>query len=67
MLRVRDLVKKYGDFTAVKGVSFDLRRGEVLGLIGENGAGKSTTIKVLVGLLKPTSGVVEYDGLDIVR
>ncbi len=67
MLKVRGLVKRYGDFTAVNGVSFDLRRGEILGLIGENGAGKSTTIKVLVGLLKPTSGRVEYDGLDIVR
>ncbi len=64
MLKVEDLVKRYGEFLALKGVSFEIRKGEILGLIGENGAGKSTTIKILVGLLKPDSGRVEYDGLD---
>ncbi len=62
MLSVRELVKVYGDFVALKGISFDVRRGEILGLIGENGAGKSTTIKILVGLITPTSGSVYYDG-----
>ncbi|WP_457549481.1 ABC transporter ATP-binding protein [Archaeoglobus sp.] len=64
MLRVEKLVKTYGNFIALKGVSFRVRRGEILGLIGENGAGKSTTIRILVGLTTPTSGVVEYDGID---
>ncbi len=65
MLIVENLTKAYGDFLAVKGVSFSVDKGEILGLIGENGAGKSTTIKILVGLLKPTSGTVEYDGLNL--
>lgn len=64
MLRVENLIKRYGDFLALKGISFEIDRGEILGLIGENGAGKSTTIKILVGLLKPDSGKVEYDGLN---
>ncbi len=67
MLKVENLVKMYGDFLALKGISFEIRRGEILGLIGENGAGKSTTIKILVGLLRPTSGKVEYDGLDFFK
>ncbi len=64
MLVVENLVKRYGDFLALKGIGFEIRRGEILGLIGENGAGKSTTIKILVGLLKPDSGRVEYDGMN---
>ena len=67
MLKVENLIKRYGDFLALKGISFEIRRGEILGLIGENGAGKSTTIKILVGLLSPTSGKVEYDGLDFFK
>ncbi len=67
MLKVEGLVKRYGKFLALKGVSFEIRKGEILGLIGENGAGKSTTIKILVGLLKPDSGRVEYDGLDFLE
>jgi ABC-2 type transport system ATP-binding protein len=64
MLRVENLVKFYGEFQALKGVSFSVKKGEILGLIGENGAGKSTTIRILIGLLKPTAGIVEYDGLN---
>lgn len=64
MLRVENLKKAYGEFLALKGISFSVRRGEILGLIGENGAGKSTTIRILVGLISPTSGIVEYDGVD---
>lgn len=64
MLKVRELRKVYGDVVAVDGISFEVRRNEIVGLIGENGAGKSTTIKMLVGLLTPTSGIVEYDGMN---
>jgi len=65
VLVVEDVSKVYGDFVALKGVSFTVERGEVVGLIGENGAGKSTTIRIVVGLLRPTSGRVEYDGLEL--
>ncbi len=64
VLRVRDLRKIYGNTVAVDGVSFDVRRNETVGLIGENGAGKSTTIRILVGIFTPTSGIVEYDGVN---
>ncbi|AAB90222.1 MULTISPECIES: ABC transporter ATP-binding protein [Archaeoglobus] len=64
MLEVRNLFKRYGSFEAVKGISFSVRRGEVLGLIGENGAGKSTTLKILAGLIRPDGGEVRYFGKD---
>ncbi|MEO8657154.1 MAG: ATP-binding cassette domain-containing protein [Bryobacteraceae bacterium] len=64
MIRVADLVKKYGEFTAVDGVSFSVSAGEIFAFLGPNGAGKTTTIKMLTTLLDPTSGTVEIDGLD---
>jgi ABC-2 type transport system ATP-binding protein len=64
---VTDLVKRFGTFTAVDLVSFDAHRGEVLGFLGPNGAGKSTIIRILCGLLHPTSGEVRVAGLDVVR
>jgi ABC-2 type transport system ATP-binding protein len=64
---VEDLVKRFGTFTAVDHVSFDARRGEVLGFLGPNGAGKSTIIRILCGLLRPTSGRVHVAGLDVAR
>jgi len=64
VLEVRNLFKRYGSFEAVKGISFSVRRGEVLGLIGENGAGKSTTLKILAGLIRPDGGEVRYFGKD---
>src|SRR5689334_12350549 len=64
MIRVTNLVKKYGDFTAVNDISFDVAEGEIFAFLGPNGAGKTTTIKILTTLLKPTSGAVELDGLD---
>lgn len=63
-VEVENLVKKFGDFTAVDDISFQIRKGEVFGFLGPNGAGKTTTIKMLCGLLTPTSGkgrVGEYD------
>ncbi|HEY5057325.1 MAG TPA: ATP-binding cassette domain-containing protein, partial [Acidobacteriaceae bacterium] len=64
MIRVQNLVKTFGDFTAVKDISFDVAQGEIFAFLGPNGAGKTTTIKMLTTLLRPTSGVIELDGLD---
>lgn len=64
MIRVRNLVKNYGDFAAVKDISFEVEQGEIFAFLGPNGAGKTTTIKILTTLLKPTSGEVELDGLN---
>ena len=63
-VEVENLVKRFGDFTAVDNISFQIKKGEVFGFLGPNGAGKTTTIKILCGLLTPTSGkgrVGEYD------
>jgi len=64
---VRDLVKRFGDFTAVDGVSFEVRPGEILGLLGPNGAGKTTIIQMLLGVITPTAGVIQMFGLDLAR
>lgn len=62
---VKDLVKKYGDFTAVKGISFQVKQGEIFGLLGPNGAGKTTTLEIIETLREKTSGEVSVDGLDL--
>src|ERR1044072_147661 len=62
---VDKLSRRFGKFNAVDGVSFDVRRGEVFGFLGSNGAGKSTTIRMLCGLLTPTSGRALIDGIDV--
>jgi len=62
-----ELSKKFGDFTAVDGVTFAIRRGQIFGFLGPNGAGKTTTIRMLLGLLRPTSGHATVLGYDIVR
>lgn len=67
MIRVEDLVKKYGRFTAVDGVSLDVSPGEIHGFLGPNGAGKTTSIRIVAGLLKPTSGRVLINGFDLAR
>jgi ABC-2 type transport system ATP-binding protein len=63
---VRTIVKKYGDFTAVNGISFSVDEGEIFGLLGPNGAGKSTLIRMMVTLLPPTTGTAIVNGFDIV-
>ncbi len=65
ILEADNLVKKYGSFTAVDGVSFSVEEGEVFGLLGPNGAGKTTTISMLTGVLEPTSGTARIGGHDI--
>lgn len=65
MIEIRQLVKRFGPFTAVDGVSFSVQRGEVLGFLGPNGAGKSTTMKMITGFLAPTSGTAVVCGHDV--
>jgi ABC-2 type transport system ATP-binding protein len=62
---VRDLTRRFGAFTAVDGISFEVAGGEIFGFLGANGAGKSTTIRMLCGLLKPTSGTASVGGIDV--
>ena len=62
---VRDLTRRFGKFVAVDHVSFEVREGEIFGFLGSNGAGKSTTIRMLCGLLRPTSGAATVGGADV--
>jgi ABC-2 type transport system ATP-binding protein len=64
---VRQIVKRFGEFTAVNGISFTVAQGEIFGLLGPNGAGKSTLIRMLTTLLKPTAGTATVAGFDIVE
>lgn len=63
MIRISNLSRHYGDFKAVDDVSFEIQQGEVIGLLGHNGAGKTTIMKMITGFLEPTSGTIEVDGL----
>ena len=65
MIRVESLTRTYGDLTAVDQVSFEIGTGEIVGLLGRNGAGKTTIMKMLTGYLEPTGGCIEINGLDI--
>jgi len=67
VIEVHDLVRKFGDFTAVNRTSFEVKRGEVFGLLGPNGAGKTTTFRMLCGLLPATSGNLKVAGADLRR
>ena len=67
MISITNLKKRFGDFTAVDGLSFDIHRNEIFGLLGPNGAGKTTTISMICGLLKPSGGTIvfgDFDGKD---
>ena len=67
MIEVNGLVKPYGSKRAVDGVSFTVKRGDILGFLGPNGAGKSTTMKMITGFVRPDSGTAKVDGIDVMR
>jgi ABC-2 type transport system ATP-binding protein len=67
IIKAENLVKKFGDFTAVDSISFDVKKGEIFAFLGPNGAGKSTTIKMLTTMLDPTSGLLEMAGHDVTK
>jgi ABC-2 type transport system ATP-binding protein len=67
VISVRELTKRFGDFTAVDRISFDVRRGEIFGFLGANGAGKTTAMRMLCGLSFPTSGSGTVAGYDVMR
>jgi ABC-2 type transport system ATP-binding protein len=67
MIEVKGLVKNYGQTRAVDGVTFTVRRGDILGFLGPNGAGKSTTMKMITGFLRPDAGTAVVNGHDVVR
>lgn len=65
IIQVKDLTKSYGDFEAVRGISFDVYKGEIFGLLGPNGAGKSTTLEIIETLRQKSGGTVIVDGMDL--
>ena len=65
IIQVENLTKQFGDFTAVKGISFDVYKGEIFGFLGANGAGKTTAMKMLIGISKPTSGEALVAGFNV--
>src|SRR2546427_2771370 len=65
--RTRALTKRFGDFTAVSDLSIEVMPGTIFACLGANGSGKSTTIRMLIGLLRPSAGTVEIDGIDVIR
>ena len=67
IIQTRNLTKRFGDFTAVDRLSIQVERGKIFAFLGANGSGKSTTIRMLIGLLRPTEGTVEVDGVDVIH
>ena len=67
MIEVKGLVKTYGTKRAVDGVTFSVKRGDILGFLGPNGAGKSTTMKMITGFLRPDAGTAKVDGIDVTQ
>ncbi len=65
VIEVENLTKKFGDFTAVNSISFEVKKGEIFGFLGANGAGKTTAMKMLIGIAKPTSGKAQVAGFDV--
>jgi ABC-2 type transport system ATP-binding protein len=67
IIRTRGLTKRFGDFTAVDGLDLEVERGHIFAFLGANGSGKSTTIRMLIGILRPTGGEISVDGVDVTR
>ncbi|MFN4190677.1 MAG: ABC transporter ATP-binding protein [Pseudothermotoga sp.] len=67
VVEVNDLKKSYGNFKALKGITFEIQKGEIFGLIGPNGAGKTTTLRIICTLLKPDAGTVKVFGYDLLK
>ena len=67
ILQVNGLKKRYGDLTAVDGITFEVAQGEILGMVGPNGAGKTTTLRSIAGIIPPTSGAIQIAGFDLER
>ncbi|MCP9756223.1 ABC transporter ATP-binding protein [Lacihabitans sp. CCS-44] len=67
VIHTENLTRRFGDFVAVKNISFDVKAGEIFGFLGANGAGKTTAMKILCGLLSPTSGVASVAGFDVYK
>jgi lipopolysaccharide export system ATP-binding protein len=67
MIRAQNLTKLFGDFAAVKDISFEIKRGEIVAFLGPNGAGKTTTFNIIVGVIRPDAGQVRFQGRDITR
>lgn len=65
VIEVENLTKKFGDFTAVNSITFEVKKGEIFGFLGANGAGKTTAMKMLIGISKPTSGKAQVAGFDV--
>src|ERR1700733_6482314 len=64
-IKADKLTKRFGDFVAVDAISFDVKQGEIFGFVGANGAGKTTAMRILCGLSKPTSGIATVAGYDV--
>src|SRR5262245_23039942 len=67
IIQAKGLTKRFGDFTAVDDLHLSVEPGSIFAFLGANGSGKSTTIRMLIGLLRPTTGSVEVDGIDVIR
>lgn len=67
MIQVKNVTKKYGNFTAVSNISFDIKEGEIVGFLGPNGAGKSTTMNMITGFIEPTEGEIIINGYDVLK
>ena len=67
IIKTRALTKRFGAFTAVDTLSIEVAAGSIFAFLGANGSGKSTTIRMLIGLIRPTAGAIEVDGVDVIR
>ena len=67
MIKVQNITKKYGNFVAVDDISFEIKKGEIVGLLGENGAGKTTTMNMITGFIEQTNGKILIDDIDTLK